>query len=95
MRLVWSAQALEDLQQVREYIAADSQGAAARTARRLRDAAKLLVSHPEIGRAGRVSSTRELVVSGTPYLLPYRMHRGQIEILAILHSARRWPDNFV
>lgn len=61
--------------------------------RRLVEAAAFLAYHPEIGRLGRVSGTRELVVAGTPYIFVYRV-KATIEILTILHTARKWPDRF-
>ena len=51
-----------------------------------------LARHPEMGRKGRVSGTRELVVA--PYVVAYRVRRTTIEIVAIIHGARRWPDSF-
>jgi len=39
-----------------------------------------------------MAKTRELVVSGTPYVLPYRIVGNTVHILRVFHSARRWPD---
>lgn len=33
-------------------------------------------------------------VLGTPFLLVYRIHKGRLEILALIHGARRWLDSF-
>ena len=49
---------------------------------------------PRKGRTGRVHGTRELVVTGTPYVVAYRLEATAIQILSILHGARRWPDEF-
>ena len=49
-----------------------------------------LFQHPEMGRSGRVTATRELVLP--PFMIAYRLRRGTLEILAIIHGARRWPD---
>lgn len=47
------------------------------------------------GRTGRVSDTRELVIAGTPYVVAYRItHQSEVQILAVLHGKRRWPDAF-
>jgi toxin ParE1/3/4 len=46
-----------------------------------------------IGRQGRVGGTRELVVQGTPYIVVYRVH-DDVEILAVVHGARKWPESF-
>jgi toxin ParE1/3/4 len=92
MTVAWLPSALEDLLLIQEYIGQDNKRAAAQVANRLRLAAKRLAAHPEIGRAGRVSSTRELVVPGTPYILPYRVYEGRVEIIAVVHGAREWPE---
>ncbi len=47
-----------------------------------------------MGRAGRVPGTRELVISGTPYIVPYRVRGGAVEVLRVFHAARRWPTEF-
>ena len=47
-----------------------------------------------MGRIGRVYGTRELVVTGTPFILPYRISGQHIQILAVFHGARQWPENF-
>jgi toxin ParE1/3/4 len=94
MKIIWTAQALQDLLLVREHIQSDNKVAAARIANRLRVAAKRLAAHPEMGRPGRVGATRELVIPGTPYLLPYRVREGKVEILAVIHCAQEWPEQF-
>lgn len=55
--------------------------------------AAVLADHPDIGRPGREDGTRELVLSGAPYILPYRVRDGRIEILAVFHTSRAWPDH--
>jgi toxin ParE1/3/4 len=94
MKIIWTAQALQGLLLVREHIEKDNKVAAARIANRLRVATKRLAAHPEMGRPGRVGSTRELIVPGTPYLLPYRVREGRVEILAVIHCAQEWPEQF-
>ena len=56
--------------------------------------AQFLAEHPRIGRPGRVADTRELVISGLPYILPYRVASDRVEIIRVLHSARSWPESF-
>jgi len=55
---------------------------------------ELLELNPEAGRRGRIPGTRELVIDATPFLVAYRMRRGHIEILSLLHGARKWPEEF-
>ena len=52
----------------------------------------LLAGQPGLGRAGRVPGTRELVVPGTPYLIPYRVRNDRLEIIANFHGRQRWPE---
>ena len=92
MRIVWSRTAIDDLRAARAYIAEDDLAAAANVARRLVEATDMLADFPGAGRAGRVPHTRELVVSGTPYIVPYRVTGDVVEIVAVLHASRRWPD---
>jgi toxin ParE1/3/4 len=47
-----------------------------------------------MGRPGRVPGTRELVVAGTPYIVAYRVTASRVDVLAIIHAARRWPQMF-
>jgi toxin ParE1/3/4 len=55
---------------------------------------ELLEKFPDTGRRGRISGSRELVIIPTPFLIAYRTYRGKIEILALLHGARKWPERF-
>jgi toxin ParE1/3/4 len=52
-----------------------------------------LATFPERGRQGRIEGTRELVVAGTPFVVAYRIRSREMEVLAIVHGARRWPDS--
>ncbi len=93
MKILWSPKAQSHLRQIQEYIADDNPIAAAETARTLVDADERLALFPASGRPGLMPYTRELVVPGTPFIIPYRIKDGVVEILGILHSARRWPDS--
>jgi toxin ParE1/3/4 len=53
-----------------------------------------LRAHPEIGRRERVEGTRELAIPNTPFVVAYRIAARRIEILAVIHGARRWPESF-
>ena len=91
MRVRWLRTALRNLEDEAAYIARDDPAAAARAVARVRRAIEHLSDHPEVGRPGRVAGTRELVVTGTPYVIPYRVRRDEVEILRVFHGARRWP----
>lgn len=92
MRIVWSPRAIEHLIALRAYIERDRPDAAGRVAKRILDAVGQLAAHPHMGRSGRINGTRELVVADTPYVLPYRVHKSRVEIIAVFHGPQRWPD---
>lgn len=93
MEIFWQARALADLRAVQDYIAEDNPRAARQTARRIIDAVDRLGDTPMIGRPGRIVSARELVVAGTPFIVPYRVRDDAVEILRVLHAARKWPTS--
>jgi toxin ParE1/3/4 len=74
--------------EIREYIAQDKPEAARLLAERILSSAERLAKHPHLGHAGRGPETRELVVTDTTYVIPYRIHRGRLAILAVLRGAR-------
>jgi toxin ParE1/3/4 len=92
MRIVWTETAIANLSEIRDYIERDQPAAASRTALRILASVERLAKHPHLGRPGREPETRELVVAGTPYIVPYRIHRDRLAILAILHAAQDRPE---
>lgn len=94
MRLVWTGAALAHLEQIQDYIAQDNPVAAYRLARDLTErASRSLADHPMLGRRGRAKGTREFVLPDTSYIIVYRV-ADRVEILAIVHTAREWPEGF-
>lgn len=94
MKLRYTRQALADLDEARTYIAERNPEAAAAMAVRIREAIGGLTLFPDRGRQGRIGGTRELVIPATPFIVAYRIGDGHIEVLAIMHGARRWPGAF-
>ena len=93
MTPVWSPEAVADLVALRAYIEQDDPAAAQRVALHIiRNIETLLPDNHEMGRPGRVPGTRELVIPNTPYIVPYRVVGGAIQVLRIFHGARRWPE---
>ncbi|TAJ95066.1 MAG: type II toxin-antitoxin system RelE/ParE family toxin [Gammaproteobacteria bacterium] len=92
MQVRWTRPALSDLAEIHDYIAADNPVAARAAIRRIRQAANTLGKHPTLGRTGRVPDTRELVSGRLPYVIAYRIAEHEVDILAVIHGARRWPD---
>ena len=94
MQVRWLRHALKNLDDEAAYIARDDMEAAVRMIERVASAVDQLANHPALGRPGRVPGTRELVISGTPYIVPYRVRGNVVEILRIFHGARKWPAKF-
>ena len=91
MRIIWSATAVANLVEIRDYIEEDSPASARRVAKKIVQAAEKLARHPYLGHPGREPGTREFVVAGTPYIIPYQVRRARLVILAVLHAARHRP----
>ena len=94
MDVVWRRSAVNDLEAIQQFIAEENPGAAARVYLRIRAATSRLADYPDLGRAGRVDRTRELVLGGLPYIVVYRIVDRQVRILAIVDTSRRWPRYF-
>jgi toxin ParE1/3/4 len=92
MRVKWTRTALVNLNHAIDYIASDNSQAGKEVAQRIWDIARKLADQPGMGRPGRVPGTRELVVSGLPYILPYVEKNGIIYILRVLHPSMKWPE---
>jgi toxin ParE1/3/4 len=92
MRIRWTEDAAHDLTQICDYLEEHgSRAVARRIAISVSERISGLTQFPELGRAGRRSGTRELVLSDLPYLAVYRVEEDGIEILRILHGAQIWP----
>ena len=91
MQVRWTAPAAQDLQEIARYIRKDNPSAARAIAKALFDAGNGLDGFPYKGRVGRIAGTRELVLSGSPYIIVYEVTAAAIHILHIYHGARNWP----
>jgi toxin ParE1/3/4 len=95
VKILWTELARQDLRKIITYIAKENPKATRVLLAEIKERVGVLKSNPQIGRSGRVEGTRELVLTGTQYILPYRVKDQQIQILAVFHAARQWPDNFL
>ena len=91
----WTEQAIQQLDQARDYIAlSNSEEVAARITTLIVTAIQQLSIFPMSGRSGRIPGTRELVISNTPFIAAYAVDRDRIVILALYHGAQQWPEAF-
>ena len=93
MILRWLPRAIKDLDAQIDYIAEHDPRAAIQQGDKIESMLNLLLDDPEMGRTGRMNGTRELVISGTPFIMVYRCkpHSGRIEVIRLLHGAQQWP----
>lgn len=91
MIIVFSHEARLDLLGIFDYILEDNPLAAAKTLESIKTHIQNLQKMPYLGRPGRVPGTRELVIPGTPFVVPYQVENNRLAILRVYHSARNWP----
>jgi toxin ParE1/3/4 len=91
--LVWSPQALADVEEIRAYIALDSRSYADLTARRIVTAVERLVTFPDSGRMVPEHQSSDLreVVAGR-FRIVYRRKAHVVEIVTVFRGAREFPD---
>ena len=94
MQLRWPRTALRNLDEEATFVAADDPEAAQLVVGRILAAVAVLVEQPGIGRPGRVPGTRELVVTKTRYVIPYRVRGDVVEVLQVFHTSRRAPNRW-
>lgn len=88
--VVWSQDAADDLAAIVSYILEHNRPAAIKLRDRILSEAERLSYMPLGGRSGRVSNTREWVAHPN-YVIVYRVHADNIEILAVLHARQQYP----
>lgn len=94
MNIVYAPAAQKDLESLISFIAEDSPQNANLILDRIEEQIQLLATQPQMGRPGRVPQTRELIVTNTPFIIPYQVKDEALIILRVYHSARRWPETF-
>ncbi|HEY5105808.1 MAG TPA: type II toxin-antitoxin system RelE/ParE family toxin [Caulobacteraceae bacterium] len=88
MLLLFGEPAARDLEDIVDYIALDNPAASESVYRAVQDACQRLAEFPQMGRVGRLAGTRELSLTGLPYLLVYEVGSEAVIILAVFHGAR-------
>jgi addiction module RelE/StbE family toxin len=92
MRLRYDPRAIQDLQDIRDYLTAQASAKAAEVIRRhLRARIERLGAHPFIGIATDNPDIRVLPPTRYPYRIYYTVRGDEVVILHIRHTARRMP----
>jgi len=82
----WLRTALRNLDEEASFIAVDDIAAGRLVVRCVLGAVSLLAEQPGMGRPGHVPGTRELIVSKTRYIVPYRVRGETVEVLRVFHT---------
>ena len=88
-RIVWSKRAVQDLEAVAEYIAADSPAYASVVLKKIVNQTRILAEFPNTGRKVPEfdeENLRELLVYS--YRIIYRIQRDDVLIVAVIHGKR-------
>ena len=94
MKLRWDPRAVQDLRDIRRYIAAASSATIANRVRRhLQKRVRLLPANPHMGVASSNREIRILAPTRYPYRIYYTLQGDDIVILHIRHTARQSPDD--
>jgi toxin ParE1/3/4 len=89
MKVRFTRPALDDLQQIYNYISKDNPSAASRVVMRLIDRAMTLESAPYQGREADEPNARVLVVPRFRYFIFYMIEDDEVSITHIRHTSRR------
>ena len=85
-RILWTDEAVSNLQAIEAYISAFNPAAAHRLASRLVQTAESLAEFPDRGRDA--GAGRREIVSVWPYIIRYRMLVDAVLILRVRHGAQ-------
>ena len=92
MRIVRNSSYHSDLRKIVQYISKDNSTSALGIFDRIEGAVGRLGQFPHSGRSGRILSTREPVISGTPYIVVYSVG-AEVVVMRVLHGAQKWPKH--
>lgn len=91
-RLLWGPSALDDREQIMDYIAQDNPAAAVAMDDEIEAKAEQARKHPTLYRKGRVNGTREAVIPPNHIMVyQYLETAGIVRVLRVLHARQQWP----
>ncbi len=94
MRILWTDEALGDLEEILAYYYLEvSPRTAATVERRIIGEIEALPPYPErIRESDRIPGARELVVNKLPYVVFVQVRDDVIVILNVVHTKRKFPN---
>ncbi|MCG9890124.1 MAG: type II toxin-antitoxin system RelE/ParE family toxin [Thermosynechococcaceae cyanobacterium MS004] len=91
MTIIWTITARRDVNAIWDFIEARNPDAAELVSSEILRSVEGLLQFPKRGKPGRVKETREMVISGLPYVVVYLLADENVVILRVLHGAQGWP----
>lgn len=92
MQVQWTEKAKTRLEEIEAYIARESPTAARKIMLTvIKKTATQLSKYPDRGKPGRLTGTRELLFSDSPYLVVYTVQLNIVTILTVFHTAQDFP----
>ena len=87
-RIRFSDEAVDDLEELEEFIALDKPGAAAYAIVRIRKLTSRLGSLPYLGRPSEISEVYRVSVPRLPYIIAYEVLPEEVRIIRAYHGSR-------
>jgi plasmid stabilization system protein ParE len=94
MQIEWLHKALKNLDSEAAYLAEHNPRAAGEFVQAVMADIQQLADFPSMGREGRLPGTREWPMTNHPYLIPYRVRDGRLQVLRIFHTRRQPPTTW-
>lgn len=91
MKLRWTQRAVADLEEISDYLLSVSPTSWERLVTRIEAVTEYLLQFPHMGKMGLVSGTREFVLSGTPYIIVFRVREDVVQVLSIRDGRMQLP----
>jgi toxin ParE1/3/4 len=94
MKVKWLNTALLNLDSAATYLYERNPNSAEVFIREVKRLTEHLTEQPSLGRKGRVSGTRELILTNFPYIIPYRIKDDHVEILRVFSTKMKLPKKW-
>jgi toxin ParE1/3/4 len=94
MKVKWLNTALLNLDSAATYLYERNPNSAEVFIREVKSLTEYLTEQPSLGRKGRVSGTRELILTNFPYIIPYRIKDDHVEILRVFSTKMKLPKKW-
>lgn len=92
-KIVWTSEAEKDLEGIVLYhIEQNERNIAKLVFLKIREQIVTLTNFPKRTRPGRISGTREFIISRLPYIAILQVSDNTVTILNILHTSRKYPN---